>query len=152
MESPVESPVQCRQMVLADTEDEGPVQCRQMVLAETEDEEPSQPLQLPPEELLVRADKQKVQYSLMKFWSTSPRKEDIRPDLGAVISFLNTIKGLVQAFKSCFAWGQMPPMQPFYDTISTIPRRPKRNRSIVKIHPEPFMTSRNDSASDQISE
>ena len=100
MESPVEaSPVQCRQMVLADTEDEGPVQCRQMVLAETEDEEPSQPLQLPPEELLVRADKQKVQYSLMKFWSTSPRKEDIRPDLGAVISFLNTIKGLVQAFK-----------------------------------------------------
>ena len=98
VESPVESPLQ-KQMVPADTEDEGAVQCRQMVLADTEDEGPSQPLQLAPAELLVSTPKQKVQYSLMKFWSPSPRKEDIKPVLGAVRSFLNTFKGLVQAFK-----------------------------------------------------
>ena len=83
MESPVESPLQ-RQMVPADSEDEGAGQCRQMVLAEPEDEVPSQQLQLAPAEFLVSTPKQKVQFTLKKFWSPSPRKEDIKPALGAV--------------------------------------------------------------------
>ena len=79
----MESPLQ-RQMVPADSEDEGAGQCRQMVLADAEDEVPSQPLQLAPAELLVRTPKQPVQYGLKRFWSPSPRKEDIKPALGAV--------------------------------------------------------------------
>ena len=71
----------------------------QIVPASSEEETPALQLQLVSEELLVRSTKQKVQYSLMNFWSPSPRKEDIKPVLGAVISFLNTFKGLVQVFK-----------------------------------------------------
>lgn len=94
VESPVESPLQ-EQMVPADTEDEGAVHCRQMVPAESEDEGASSQ-QLPPAEMLLTPvkSKAKVQFSLAKFWSTSPSMKEL-----LIISFLNTFKGLVHAFR-----------------------------------------------------
>ena len=92
VESPVESPPQ-EQMVPADTEGEGAVHCRQMVVAESEDEGARSQL-LPPAEFLVTPVKPKVQFSLAKFWSTSPSMKEL-----LIISFLNTFKGLVHAFR-----------------------------------------------------
>jgi hypothetical protein len=85
--TPVKNDLQLVEAESADTTDSvgTPVKNHlQLVEAESEEETvqtPSQNLQVVPKELQVTPVKGKVQYSLARFWSPSPKKEDVKPAL-----------------------------------------------------------------------